>query len=303
MTDPSVFWHFPFLRDGRAVWHFPFRDASGKKKWKFPYRPPTEGSDGVYQGPLDIVPGAVFAYGQRALSLDMLGQPLYTIREGATSTIQSFDSDAATGAAPVTAITSFLNGASGFVTNWRDQSGGAHDMVQATTNQQPEWLVAQAGTVPGFRGLGTLESTAGIVWAADSPCTLFLVSGMGDGGTNVDVHDHGGKDIALVLSDGFNEFTSTPPYADWSYEDTTLAVVLYELTVTASGEVVIYENGVAKSVTADPGPFALPAGTYGTLITIGASDMPTFELMGWAALLSAGDRLAIRQNIMTYYGI
>jgi hypothetical protein len=62
----------------------------------------------AYVGPLDLVPGAKIAAGQRALSAAMLGQELYTIRRTSDNTTQAFSSDAVTGAAPAAAEIAFV---------------------------------------------------------------------------------------------------------------------------------------------------------------------------------------------------
>src|SRR5882724_10471385 len=112
-----------------------------------------------YIGPLNLVPGSVVAYGQRALSAAKLGSALYTIREDAGDTTQSFNSDVVTGDAPVAAITSFLAGASGFVTVWNDQSGNMSNALQVTAGLQPGWLASvTTNSKPGLSFISDLAT-------------------------------------------------------------------------------------------------------------------------------------------------
>jgi hypothetical protein len=64
-----------------------------------------------YEGPLDLVPGAAVAYGQRALSAARLGQPLFTLRRDIDDAELEFDADAVTGEAPVAAIAAWVGAA------------------------------------------------------------------------------------------------------------------------------------------------------------------------------------------------
>ena len=66
------------------------------------------GGTAPYTGPLDIVAGAVVAYGQRALSAAQRSSALYTIRRDSDDATQVFSSDAITGDAPLESIASFL---------------------------------------------------------------------------------------------------------------------------------------------------------------------------------------------------
>lgn len=69
---------------------------------------PVPAESASYTGPLDLVPGAVVAYGQRALSAAKRGTALYTIRRDSDDTEQSFNSNAVTGDAPVSSIQAFI---------------------------------------------------------------------------------------------------------------------------------------------------------------------------------------------------
>lgn len=99
-----------------------------------------------YEGPLDIVAGAVVAYGQRALSAAKRGTALYTIKRKTDDATQSFSSDATTGAAPSSEITAFIvnGGAATF-----NQTGATVNGVNDIT------LVSATGVIVGMPISGT----------------------------------------------------------------------------------------------------------------------------------------------------
>src|SRR6185369_4240518 len=86
-----------------------------------------------YTGPLDVVPGAVVAYGQRAMAAANLGSPVYTIRRDSDDAKQAFNSDATTGAVDPAAIAAFIGGGNGFIDTWNDYGTAGQNVVQATS--------------------------------------------------------------------------------------------------------------------------------------------------------------------------
>lgn len=119
---------------------------------------------------LDLVgaPSAA-AYSFKSLSDDYTG-PVVSIRR-ADNTTQDFTAAECEDGT----LATFLDGSTGFVTAWYDQSGGALDLVQATEADQPEVLVDDNGyfytdTVSGnFVRCGTFvgattNMTMHIVW-------------------------------------------------------------------------------------------------------------------------------------------
>lgn len=291
----------------------------------------------AYEGPLDLVPGAVAAYGQRALSAAMLGQALYTIREDAGDTTQSFNSDAETGAAPVASITTFLNGSDGFVTLWNDQSGNGKNAVQATTADQPAWQATQFGTVPSlvFSSVGTqFLATAGDVdlFAATGGACIFAVinavfdtshtAGTICGGNAEEFAGNESNWLAAV--GGLNApdeqtLTFTADGADFdagvgrsSTASLTFqgANVLVEFQVTTTvGKLLL--NGTEVTLGFSNFYGTQPIGAVPWPMAIGANDAagPASFFNGKIAELliypnlSDANRLAIRQNIAAYYGI
>ena len=274
---------------------------------------------GGYTGPLDLVAGAVVAYGQRALSAAKLGTALYTIREDAGNTTQSFNSDAVTGDAPVAAINSFLNGANGHIALWNDQSGGETDVIASGVNQ-PSWVT---GTIPAISSSGANQYLEGAVVSLPSfsAITLFCVLSSGEGNraiSPIDFYSSGSGFLTLMCSPSITYSAGTVDFDTGSDDETheagnfvgewlsNASPVIVEV-VSSGGTPDIFVNGVLLTA----GPYG--DGVFGPTGTITYIDIAQFgsgtdgstvrEEIIYNSALSAADRLAIRQNIATYYGI
>ena len=291
------------------------------------------GGGGGYTGPLDIVPGAVVAYGQRALSAAKLGSALYTIRRDSDDTTQSFNSDALTGAAPVADINSFLSGGNGFGTVLNDQSGNARDASQATAINQPLWVASATNNIPAFALLpsGTFFGTPSFAlngaaytiiavfgqYAADAP--LSLRAGMNGN----DDSDANGPDFSLgfiFASGGFSGafFFGTDGTgfsdgngANYTNPSPSTAYYLVDCRANLLTAPSTFFNGATVPVnsfaygTGDPGiiTFPLGVGVVDPTSPSGNSDCNLLELIIYQTALSDADMTAIRQNIAAFYGI
>lgn len=92
----------------------------------------TTAEGGGYEGPLDIVSGAVVGYSSsRALRAAMLGQPAYTLKklDGDAEPTQSFSYDGTTGLIDKPAITTFLDGDDGGLDLYNDHSTSVADAM------------------------------------------------------------------------------------------------------------------------------------------------------------------------------
>lgn len=284
---------------------------------------PVSGGGNEYEGPLDIVAGAFVAYSQRALSAAMRGEALYTIREDSGNTTQTFSSDATTGEAPVASINTFLNGANGFVTTWKDQAGNGVDVSTALAGEQAHWIASAINSKPSLRGrtttLTNMFSALNVDWSAGNAVTIFSLQSSELGVLGAPVLGLYSADV----STGFELYSSGPAldvdyfgtggYVEWDIDGTRSGFKILEATISAAGAVTIYVNGEEQAVSASGGAdFPLEAITGGQIIISlaqqaasppeGAFSKSTEHLM-YASLLSAPQRLAIRQNIATYYGI
>lgn len=287
----------------------------------------------VYQGPLDIVSGAVVAYGQRALSRAKLGTALYTIRRSSDDTTQSFSSDATTGAAPGSSISSFIGAGTGSGALWNDQSGNGFDAgpcVVGAGAALPQWLASQSGSIPAFKF--PFASTAALATA--SPVTVgnaitsfavgvFTQSGRniapwginqeaGNGNGNEDAgfyaYSGGAPDCSLDSEDGAGN--------GWNWRTTGDVtpffghLCIFDCVATdAAGNFAI--NGTPFVGTNSPFGTGTTSG-FSEVLCVGAEDGLSpflswdgnlFEVIVYGSALSGANRTAIRQNIAAYYGI
>ena len=104
----------------------------------------------AYEGPLDLVPGAVVAYSVRALSASLLGQNIFRLRRTSDDAEMDFAADATTGEAPVASITTFLGGNEGRIVTWYDQSGNNSHLTQSTKSVQPVYNSSGPNSKPTF---------------------------------------------------------------------------------------------------------------------------------------------------------
>jgi hypothetical protein len=128
--------------------------------------------------PLDAASGVAAAYGLRQLRSAYSGPAIKVRRssDNAQTTI-GFDSS---GNLDTATLTAFVGSGYGYVQTWYDQSGSAHDMVQATTGFQP--LVVQAGTLVTRSGRPAVYVPLGAQMAV-TPAS-WLVTGNGDRALN-----------------------------------------------------------------------------------------------------------------------
>jgi hypothetical protein len=280
----------------------------------------------AYTGPLDIVSGAVVAYGQRALSAAQRGSPLYTIRRSSDNATHSYNSDATTGAAPASAISTFIGAGNGFVATWNDQSGNGSDAVQATTANQPQWLSGQLGAFPGitFDVGGNAAVSLGTVGNVDfgaAGMTVFAVAycpAPGGGsppntlfGQGFETLD-GGSSCQLVAATSNSELNVESEDAAHQMTSQGLSpadagVVLFEVVNDNSSTSDVLYNGVSASGQSSSFGFT----TLDYPLAIGNDDVANpgdnggliLELLIYNLALSSAHRTSIRQNIATYYGI
>lgn len=291
------------------------------------------GGGGGYVGPLDIVGGAAFAYSQRALSSALRGTALFTIRRSNDNATQSFSSDATTGVAPDAAIATFLGVANGFVTNWRDQSGHAVDVTQATVANQPGFVK----TVGGVKSALSFDDTIpqGMFSALNASvlggsCTAFYVAtcstvpgttdlrcafaigsttGLVFGSKNGDLAQGGQPYGSLGENNGcYNEtVTDTLPVQNLSIIDGTIQFSGGTLRFNGVDQTMEPPFQVGHAPCDDEtGPVVV--GGY----AVGLDDPVSFgldwfgtlnEIIVYPGIMSDANRARVRANIAAYYGI
>lgn len=264
-----------------------------------------------YEGPLDFVPEAVVAYSVRALSAAQLGEPLFTLQKGREipGTTQEFDADAVTGDAPTAAINAFLGLDEGVLTIWNDQAGNDLHLfttASATTSASgPTFMPDELNDHPAFgdvNGAGTLSTAPGEITLSSAIATVFIVA---KGVTLFDMEDGGQRFFSNVTGTHFEgEFKLVAAIAGDTFAADTSALALYVGVVKFNASSA-KRNGVALT----------PTGVANTDIAINFTTAAFFDLADGAgggqccefilynSELSAGNQLAISQNIAAYYGI
>lgn len=309
-------------------------DVSGRPAIGQVDEPPPEGGGGggsSYTGPLDIQGGAVVAYSAaRALSSAMRGQPVYTIREDAGDTEQSFSSDATTGLIDASSVTAFLDGANGFVPLWNDQSGNANDQIQATAARQALWTTAGPNGSPGVAAPNGVDAvnlyiTAGSVsLASGGNYTVFAVVSVEASGGKICGMNYSGTDgpdgpdwtffanlEGLVRFEADNEGFSGGVGSDGNYSGLAAGFHLVDCTMEAIAGSVMVDGNDAFTDDGGYGDHTMGAASFPlSMMNNDAATTPSssffgtlVELVFYDSILSAPDRLAIRQNIAAYYGI
>jgi len=137
-----------------------------------------------YTGPLDLVPGAVVAYSQRAMAAAYVGNAI-AVRKDGGSTVNF--TTAVGNAVDAAAVIAHLDGEDGFIPTWYDQSGNVKNVIQATESKQPLWKASAANSKPAFTFSQAAEqflATVGNVSFATNAFTFFVVSKGAAAGNN-----------------------------------------------------------------------------------------------------------------------
>ena len=281
--------------------------------------PPDAEPEG-YEGPLDLTPGAVVAYGVRALSAAWLGENLFRLRRDSDDAELDFAADAETGEAPIAAIATWLDGAGGFVATWYDQSGNAKDLVQSDPELQGDYEAEFSNVKPcvSFAGSGDFMATAanvtlngtntvflvhsrressgtavGLETATDYWAVAFLSGIETTGNFNLDVYqDSTGNDCG----GSFQPATppqSTPHIVDaaWQFGGASLRQDGVAATLLGSNDFVGNPGDITEKL-AIAASSASPSNTLAVKLA---------EVIIYSDL--DADRAAVRQNQGSYYGI
>lgn len=270
-----------------------------------------------YVGPLDLVPGAVVAYGVRALSAAMLGQNIFRLRRDSDNAESNFAADAVTGEAPVASIATFLGAATGYLVTWYDQSGNAKEFTQATAGLQPLYVANLEGGKPGFKHNASDESAlvcAENIAYSGSGYSSLMVAGVGGTGAGRGVYVYFEKtDPQTQFKSEFNGVgaeslgvtitaeSNTKVVSEFLSDDVPLDIVVIDYGVFFGGGT-LYINNTAKAlVNYDVGssPSAFSADASG--MTLGAAG--ACEILFYDTTKNAATREPGRTNQMSYYGI
>ena len=268
------------------------------------------GSAPSYTGPLDIYStGVAAAYSSaRALSSAMLGQNGYTLT-ATDATDLAFAYNASTGEIDSAAITTWKNAhggdAYGKVIN--DHSGNTVNLAPSSDLQRGKWIANGQGSKAAFtdQGGGGIISYLSALDAVinGGQATLFMVakSPVSCGLTGEDdyLFLKGGSEAYIDFLAGANNAGGDYPglISDASYKLIDVTVEFGNNSYIVDGTELTENNDYDSGTTL--GNISEPASLDGASDETGAIQ----EVIIYAGILSAPNRLAIRQNISTYYGI
>jgi len=270
-----------------------------------------------YSGPLDLVGGAVVAYGHRALSASWLGNDIYTIHRDLDDAEMAFACDATTGDAPAGDITTFIDTGNGYGVLWNDQSGNGRDLAGPfQTKDLPQWSASVLNSLPGW--VASNPANAALNYASydadfdNAGVTVFMVASQGG-----DIFLNNGSAAYVELYAG--DTSSIGPYVDMN-DTSNDADIVYD-PMDVPGIVLIDAawqygaedfkvNGASITLVTDysygGGPIGNIDGCRSTAYLYNPDLSGTtslLEIIVYPSILSGGDRDAVRANIAAYYGI
>lgn len=275
-----------------------------------------------YVGPLDLVAGAVVAYGVRALSAAWLGQNIFRLRRDSDDAESDFAADAVTGEAPVASIATWKDAAGAadaFLVTWYDQNGGGFHVTQATTSKQPQYIANAANGHPCFDFVladdQVLKSAGSAVFNTGNYfgfCVLkdtnavgvLHVFGGGDAGADFEwrVSINTGLNVVLdTYDDGTEIGGSSEAYArpagdsylvDGSWGDGSWAAAV-------NGSALTQDSSFGTGATT----ITQPVSVGGVPSSGGVYSGRLFEIVAGKIIPSGAEKTAVRSNIADYYGI
>jgi len=275
----------------------------------------------AYTGPLDIVPGAVVAYSQRAMAVAWVSNAI-TIKRDSDDATMSF-APTANNAVDTAAVTAFLAGANPFGAAWFDQSGSGYDLDDSEVSQPP-WIASAVGGKPGFLGSGNgvnLRSGMVIPFTSGSELTVFAVVDMpvlGDAPSAfsfVYIDGNQQSNVKIELFSFYNEEGDVGAYvfaagvsgvdSEWASNVTISAGPhLFIMRVSANGTVTASVDGTDVGMSLQFGLLLpIPTETIAFQFPYGLGGSTAVEAVAYQSLLSGPNELAISQNIAAYYGI
>lgn len=280
------------------------------------------GGSEPFVGVLDLVnfSGALFAFGHRAMSTAMLGQPVYRLIRDSDAAELDILSDAVTGEIDAAAVTAWAGGVCRLHT-WYDQTGAESHLTDSGGDGfvKIPWVAAGPNGKPAFiqgSGLGSRPNTytAGTAFNCNFPDsggygTAFMLA---RGPILLDARNanatgqfqvRGGSMAKIeTTSDGGNntgaggEYNELIPNTDW---------VLIDASVDF-GDNDFYYNGTLFPENRTDDVTALAA-NHLLQPQINFSNSTTFygiqEVFVCPGVIDADQRLAARQNMATWAGI
>ena len=271
--------------------------------------------------PLDSYSGFQVIYSVRHLLTSYTGD-LVRLRRNSDQAESDFGFDG-NGDLDTAAITTWLDGANGFIVTWYDQSGNGFDAAQATAALQPQYIASGINSKPVFRNnpSGSLDKLVvpDEVFRSLSAGTLNVVceANAGTSGAVVGLWDNTNSEFGLFfyatldgkirfyfgsidLNRSSDLFTFTDPHIFVGKGTNGALCHIY-----VDGAEVNYDSGKQVNATTTPASFTLDGaiGQANSVMTALDGNIDTAEMIVLASALSDADRNAIEADQSAYFNI
>ena len=276
-----------------------------------------------YEGPLDLVPGAAFAWSQQALSASFTDPAIRLILDDVGDSEQDF-APTDDHSVSIAAVNTFKGANNAFHKVNYDQTGNDYDVTDFFTAQEtnkPGWAVSAGSPLPTLGPRAGIPAVGNFPLGRDSApnlsggATIFLVvynPGLSGGSANpIQAYetDFGSEYWMIGVQDDLLRF-QVGDSNNWDAFVDTTGFHLYEWTIDAAGQPAMWKDGVSIEVflmsgSLTPIPSAATAileyevrsPTDGAAVTLGL-----YAGLCWPGALSAPNRLLIRQNMQSIFG-
>lgn len=263
--------------------------------------PPPEG----YEGPIDLVPGAVVGYSQRALAAAFTDPVIRLAALGTGEEFMNFAADVnhAVSPAAVNAWIASVAGTGAAGLNFKDQSGNGSD----TGDSAPDWTDATSDGLPAFLDGNQFAGGVGISFAGGAMTIAIVVDYVANenGGSLVRLSAPGQQIEVGTYATNPNELYAYLAFGgedEGFWETATLLTTgrhLVEAQIDAAGNVAIFVDGANVNVALSSGvAFTLPAFTPEAQFLSTGDGNKVYELIVWPAVTSGA-----RANTLDYYSI
>lgn len=262
---------------------------------------------------LDLYPGAVVGWSLRRISGAYNG-PLIRVRNGNTNAEQDiafnsqYDLD-------TTSLQAFLNGATGYVVKFYDQSGNGNHITQTLAASQPQIILNQIGGKPAVVSDGTTDYMR-VVLSADAaqPYTHAMVANINGGtGERTALHQYSSTNASTTIfrvSGGSSVVSHGYQYTFTWNLNTNELFILNRNNPLATGS--LWRNGVSIAPTILAANslniraitlFAQSNSTGTTFANYGACKLSEYVLWGSGAGDLTASKDALQAEINGYYHI
>jgi hypothetical protein len=318
-------WHVTELSGCASRTEPQFSMSLGPQGYVVSYTP-DECADSEYTGPLDLVPGAVFAWSQQALSASFTDPAIRLILDDVGESEQDF-APTDDHSVSISAVNTFKGENNAFHMVNYDQTGNGYNVDDvfggSPPSNKPGWAVIGASPLPAFGPRAAIPAVGNFPLGADAApnlsggMTIFLVAYVPvawEGGTNE-------VNAIQAYSADFNQnwqigitwkgarFIISEDVV-WDGLISVGGLHLWEWVVDAAGNTLMLKDGVDLEAEITSGSLtAIPSGAVSMLEyevkSQNSGDPVLMAFYGglcWPGALSAPNRLLIRQNMQSIFG-